>query len=83
MEINNHDLKVLPKYFNSLMWGAKPFEVRKNDRDFKVGDLLTLREWEPEEKYSGRVLCRQVGYVLKGGVFGIPEDLIIMSLIMV
>lgn len=35
-----HELKTLPEYFELVRKGIKNFEVRKNDRDFKVGDML-------------------------------------------
>lgn len=31
-------LKTKPKYFEMQLKGIKDFEVRKNDRDFQVGD---------------------------------------------
>ena len=58
-----HDLKTLPEYFEAVDSGAKPFEVRFNDRDFKAGDVLNFREYSDGE-YTGRVLRRKVTYVL-------------------
>ncbi|GEO70520.1 DUF3850 domain-containing protein [Levilactobacillus acidifarinae] len=47
-----HNLKVLPEYFEEQMAGRKRFEIRKNDRDYQVGDQLNLREWDGK-KYTG------------------------------
>lgn len=35
-----HELKIAPEYFKDVRTGLKKFEIRKNDRDFKVGDRL-------------------------------------------
>jgi hypothetical protein len=35
-----HELKLVEKYAKAKKDGIKPFEIRKNDRDFKVGDLV-------------------------------------------
>lgn len=49
-----HELKCLPEYFEALASGKKTFEIRKNDRGFKVGDLIALNEFEPtDEPYEG------------------------------
>ena len=37
-----HNLKIKPQYFKDVVSGIKTFEVRKNDRNFKVGDLMVL-----------------------------------------
>lgn len=43
-----HELKTVQPYFNQVVHHIKSFEVRKNDRDFKVGDYVLLREYEPK-----------------------------------
>jgi hypothetical protein len=39
-----HHLKIYPEHFSAIMTGVKRAELRKNDRDFKVGDTLHLME---------------------------------------
>lgn len=58
-----HKLKTLPKYFKAQMLGNKQFELRKNDRDFHVGDVLVLEEWD--NQYTGSVLYVRVTYILR------------------
>ena len=36
-----------PKSFASILSGFKKHEIRVNDRDFREGDELCLREWNP------------------------------------
>ena len=47
-----HELKILPEYFEAVTSGRKQFEIRKNDRDFKVGDQLILREYKKYIKHE-------------------------------
>lgn len=42
-----HELKTWPEYYGPISTGEKPFEIRVNDRDFEVGDILVLREFKP------------------------------------
>lgn len=37
-----HELKLDTKYFDDVASGKKTFEIRKNDRQFQVGDVLAL-----------------------------------------
>lgn len=68
-----HDLKIWPEYFQAVKSGIKPFEVRKDDRTFLEGDVLLLREWNPDTKaYTGRELRRKVTYVFD--LVDIPGD---------
>lgn len=59
-----HSLKSWPEYFKLTMSGDKDFEIRKNDRDYKVGDVCQLFEWK-EGRYTGnRSPYYRVRYVL-------------------
>jgi hypothetical protein len=60
-----HELKTLPIYFEEVIEGGKSFEVRKNDRNFKVGDMLALNEYDAEKKeYTGNSCLVYVDYIL-------------------
>lgn len=79
--MTTHILKVRPDYFHAIWDGDKTFEIRFNDRDFKVGDVLDLRGFEPEtQRFTGDHLLRSVLYVLHGGLFGLAEGYVCMSL---
>ncbi|MGR5862821.1 DUF3850 domain-containing protein [Bacillus pacificus] len=42
----------------------KTFEIRKNDRDFHVGDTINLNEWDNERKeYTGRSIAIEILYI--------------------
>jgi len=78
-----HDLKIWPEFFNDVDSGKKPFEVRVNDRDYQEGDKLRLREWNPNtNEYTGRETIKFVTHVLKGGVFGLPDNLAVLGISM-
>lgn len=56
--------KILPEYFSAVLSGQKMFELRKDEDDIQVGDLLVLREWDGE-KYTGRAINADTMYVLR------------------
>ncbi len=41
--MKTHELKLDINYFEDVKSGLKNFEIRKNDRDFQVGDILELK----------------------------------------
>ncbi len=43
----HHDLKIHPKFAELRKLGIKTFEIRKNDRDFEVGDIIHLHTYAP------------------------------------
>lgn len=77
-EIKIHELKILPKYYQAVLECRKNFEVRKNDRDFKIGDELYLKEWDGE-KYTGRSIYRTITYILKDSNY-VKDDYVILSI---
>ena len=76
-----HKLKTWPVFFWDVATGGKTFEIRKNDRDFKVGDQLILQEYDPDKKeYTGTEYSVMVDYTIcLDELPGIPEKLIGMS----
>ena len=59
-----HDLKLLPVYFHEVVLGNKNFEIRLNDRDFKVGDKIILREFEGiSQDYTGEFVEGEIMFV--------------------
>ena len=76
-----HDLKTWPEPFAAVRTLLKPWELRRNDRDYQVGDLLRLHEWDPAtEEASGEMEVRRVTWMLNGPAFGLPEGYCIMSM---
>lgn len=71
--MTTHELKTWPQYWNDVSMGRKTVEVRLNDRGFRVGDTLVLREWDPKVRaYTGaRLTChvREVHDLTPIGLF--------------
>ena len=76
-----HELKTWPEFFEPVARLEKPFEIRVNDRDYQVNDVLYLREFEPDSaKYSGRWVARRVSYLMIGPAFGLKHGWACMGL---
>lgn len=85
-----HELKTWPSFFAAVLDGRKTFEARRADRDFEMGDVLVLREWDPAGVgslshtpigYTGRELRARVTYILRGGNgFGVEAGHVVMGI---
>lgn len=77
-----HELKIWPAYFEPVVNGDKTFELRRNDRNFREGDALILREFDPNESaYTGRHVKVRVTYLLHAAPeFGLLRGFIIMGI---
>ena len=72
-----HKLKLQQPFFDAVYSHRKDFEVRKNDRNFQVGDRLKLVEY-PSEK--PKYVFREIKYILEGGQHGIEKDYVVLGL---
>ena len=74
-----HELKIYPQYFADVISGKKKFEIRKNDRKYRVGDILILKEWD-NIKYSGREARAEVIYLIDDKFVGIQPGYVVMGI---
>lgn len=59
-----HGLKIDQEYFKAVKDGRKKFEIRKNDRDYKVGDILVLLEYDKYyEAFTGEKITVEISYM--------------------
>lgn len=73
-----HELKVWPVFYQDVVDGSKPFEIRKNDRNYQVGDKLILREWYKSiEQYTGEEAEVLVTYITD---FGQVDGYVVMGI---
>ena len=61
-----HYLKTWVRWWDDIEKGNKSFDVRRNDRNFQVGDVLKLQKYDPaNSSYLGPTVTRHVRYVLE------------------
>jgi hypothetical protein len=66
-----HELKCWPVFFDATYRGEKSFELRKNDRDYRAGDMIILRRYNPAfQEYTGLQMKMIITCVLDGSAVG-------------
>jgi len=83
--VNLIEIKTIQPYFDAVWDGEKNFEIRLDDRNYKVGDILWQREYYPEMApreisakcsagYTERSILSIVTYKIPAGKFsGLAE----------
>lgn len=94
--MKHHNLKILDIYAVEVAMGRKTFELRKNDRDYQVGDLVTfdvIPSSKNDSDQSASVLTYallnefkdrvfQITYVLKDvPEYGLDKDYCIFGMV--
>lgn len=72
-----HHIKLGASFFGEVERGEKTFELRKNDRDYKKGDILEMMEFK-DGKNTGRMVRVLVTYILTEFA-GLEEGYCIMA----
>ncbi|RJO61076.1 MAG: DUF3850 domain-containing protein [Dehalococcoidia bacterium] len=86
-----HHLKTDHDMFRAVIAGKKTCEIRFDDRGFKVGDTLILKEtlYTGEEMkgsesmpliYTGYEHMTKIKHILRGPVYGLMEGWVILSI---
>ena len=73
-----HQIKLASMYYDDVVNGRKTFELRKNDRRYRVGDILEMREFK-DGKETGRYIKAKITYMLED-YEGIKEGYCILGI---
>lgn len=81
-----HELKIKEEYFKEVLRGNKTFELRKNDRDYQVGDLIHFLSVNGGNLIIGNPaynekLVFQITYILKDvAEYGLDKEYCILGI---
>ena len=82
--MKTHHLKTQAEAFERVLRGVKKCELRKDDRDFEIGDLLVLKEIATvHDTYTetGRWIRAKVTDIIKDRPYwGLMDGYVIMSI---
>lgn len=76
-----HELKLNQKFEKAVWLGDKPFEIRKNDRDYQVGDRIRFHVVDDRGNAWASLLDRitfEITYVLSG--WGLEEGYVALGI---
>ena len=74
-----HYLKCETEYYQVVERGIKTFEVRRNNRNFQVFDMIVLQESVNGKKTERELPPKEIIYVLTGEEFGIQPGYCVMQ----
>ena len=75
-----HELKIKSEYYIDVRNGQKTFELRKNDRDYEEGDLITFNCIDSANNPKDGALYK-ITYILKDvPQYGLDADYCILGI---
>ena len=83
-----HELKIKHEYLVDIARGVKTFELRKNDRDYQVGDLIRFIDIKQSDSdkcdcdiYIDKDTLYKIIYILKDvPQYGLDKDYCILAI---
>ncbi len=69
-----HNVKILQTHAFAHFRGEKPWELRKNDRDYQVGDTMKFTIISEGKELDQMFYRRKIIHILKGGEYGLDKD---------
>ena len=81
--MTEHAIKIKEVYFKAVLSGEKTFEIRKNDRDYQVGDII---HFVPVDDECGMIIphdpnAYKITYVFHGGEYGLEEGYCVFGIL--
>lgn len=59
-----HEVKIWPKYFDAVVEGRLTFQLRRDDRNYQVGERMLMREWD-QGAYTGREVLAEITFKME------------------
>lgn len=92
--MTTHSIELYEEFYDAVLNGIKTFEIRKADRDYKVGDTLQMTLMKNTGKVAlatGRPIYEKcetqrfkavITYILTHDMFpqGVPEGYVVMAI---
>jgi len=76
----HHELKIKEQFANDHRLGLKPWEVRKNDRNYRVGDTIQFNVVDENAVYTGERYTRVISYLFEENYAGLLTSYCIFSI---
>ncbi|OCG60790.1 DUF3850 domain-containing protein [Gilliamella sp. Nev3-1] len=74
-----HNLKIQTEHFEAILAGRKTAELRINDRNYSVGDVLYLYEFA-NGNYTCRKIRRYISHILEDEKY-LQKGYVMLSLV--
>ncbi len=76
-----HKLKIKAKYLLPIILGNKTFELRKDDRNYQVGDYITFEVIDSNNPIYLKNNYYQITYILRNTPeYGLVKDYCILAI---